>query len=90
MKRSTAPGKSQGRREVAVATDLRILLFLGSMIALPVQAAEQWFLMSRHGECAKIESLKRQIPVPKGMAYEVTVPEKELFLVFATSEMCSR
>ena len=60
------------------------------MIALPVQAAEQWFLMSRHGECAEIESLKRQIPVPKGMAYEVTVPEKELFLVFATSEMCSR
>lgn len=24
--------------------------------------SEKWFLMSRHGECAKIESLRRKIP----------------------------
>ena len=86
------------------------------MIAFPVEAAERWFLLSRHGECAKVESLKRKIPylgevndphafaalmqknghkvtlretpVSAGKAYEVTVPEKELFLIFATSEMC--
>lgn len=28
----------------------------------PLHASEQWFLMARHGECAKIESLKRKIP----------------------------
>lgn len=86
------------------------------MTALPVQAAERWFLLSRHGECAKVQSLKRKIPdlgevndphafvalmrknghkvtlrqtpVLTGTAYEVTVPEKELFLIFATPEMC--
>lgn len=81
------------------------------------QAAEQWFLMSRHGECAKIGVLKRKVPdlgevgdpdafvsfmrqkgyevtstrvsVPKGAAREVRVPQKELFLLFVTPELCS-
>lgn len=30
--------------------------------ALPVQAAEQWFLLARHGGCARVESLKRKVP----------------------------
>lgn len=86
------------------------------MAALPVQAAEQWFLLARHGECAKVGSLKRKVPdlgevndphafaalmrrnghqvslsqtpVPKGKAYEVSVPEKELSLVFVTVDLC--
>ena len=33
--------------------------FLGEAISL---AASEWFLMSRHGECADIASLKRKIP----------------------------
>ena len=72
--------------------------------------------MARHGECAKIETLKRKIsdlgavsdpqsflalmrkngyaatltqqPVPKGAAFEVLVPAKELSLLFVTAELC--
>ncbi len=29
-----------------------------------------------------------RVPVPKGSAQEVKVPEKDLFLMFVTSEMC--
>lgn len=99
-----------------LATRLPLLLYLGAMITLPVHAADRWVLLSRHGECAEIGSLKRKIPdlgevkdphafaalmqkkglkvtlseVPlsAGKAYEVTVPEKELFMVFALSEIC--
>ncbi len=80
------------------------------------QAAERWFLMSRHGDCAEVGVLKRKVPdlgevgdpeafasfmrqkgyevtatgvpVPKGKAREIKVPQKELFLIFVTSEMC--
>lgn len=41
---------------------LKFFLFLASLASTPLQASEQWFLMARHGECAKIESLKRRIP----------------------------
>jgi hypothetical protein len=41
---------------------LKSFIFLTSLAATPLQAAEQWFLMARHGECANIESLKRKIP----------------------------
>lgn len=34
-----------------------------NLIAPPTAiAAERWFLMSRHGDCAPIESLKRKVP----------------------------
>ena len=85
--------------------------------ATPLQASEEWFLLARHGECAKVELLKRKIPdlggisdprefaalmrkkgykvtitqnpLPKGKAYEVLVPDKELSLMFVTKELCS-
>ena len=81
------------------------------------QAAERWFLMARHGECAEVATLKRRVPelgeindpqafaalirgqgyevvstpvaVPQGKAHEVKVPQKELFLLFVTAELCS-
>jgi len=89
---------------------------LSLMTPPTTQAAERWFLMSRHGACAEIGVLKRKVPdlgevndpdafarfmrqkgyevtstkvsVPRGKAQEVKVPQKELFLVFVTSEMC--
>ncbi len=91
-------------------------LFL-AMMAAPVLAAEPWFLMSRHGECARIEALARKIPdlgaiadprsfvdtmrgkgyaatvvehaLPKGSAFEVRVPDKELSLLFVTADACA-
>lgn len=96
---------------------LKFFLFLASLASTPLQASEQWFLMARHGECAKIESLRRKVPdlgtitdpqsfaahmrksghdttiapqpLPKGSAFEVIVPAKELYLVFVTRELCS-
>lgn len=93
------------------------LTCLSLMAPLTAQAAERWFLMSRHGDCAEVGVLKRKVPdlgeasdpdafvsfmrqkgydvtsaqvsVPKGAAQEVKVPQKELFLLFVTSEMCS-
>jgi hypothetical protein len=88
-----------------------------SLTTLPTaEAAERWFLMSRHGDCAEVGVLKRKvsdlgeisdpdafagfmrkkgyevtssrISVPKGKAQEVNVPQKELFLIFVTAEMC--
>ena len=81
------------------------------------KAAERWYLMSRHGECAEVATLKRRVPdigelndphafaafmrnqghevtiaptvLPKGKAYEVNVPKKELALVFVTQELCN-
>lgn len=92
------------------------VLFVAMLTAAPLQAAEQWFLMSRHGECARIDSLARRIPdlgavadprsfvatmrgkgyaativehaLPKGAAFEVRVPEKELSLLFVTADVC--
>ena len=89
---------------------------LGLMTQLSAQAAERWFLMSRHGDCAEVSVLKRKIPdlgevsdphtfashmrhkgydvtsapvsVPKGKAQEVNVPQKNLFLMFVTAEVC--
>ena len=95
-------------------------------VALLLLVAEQsfalansgWLLMSRHGECAEIQSLKRKVPdlddvrdpsvfikfmrdkgyqvtvtevsMPKGKAVEVKVPERELFLMFVTPEVCQQ
>jgi len=92
------------------------LAYLSLMSPLTTQAAERWFLMSRHGGCAEVGVLKRKIPdlgevsdpdafvrfmrqkgyevtstrvsVPRGKAQEVKVPQKELFLIFVTSDMC--
>ena len=30
--------------------------------AAPAVAADKWFLMARHGECAEVSSLKRKVP----------------------------
>lgn len=90
--------------------------YLGLIILPSAQAAESWFLMSRHGDCAEVSVLKRKIPdlgevsdprafsilmrrkgyevtvtrvpVHQGQAQEVRVPQKDLFLMFVTSEMC--
>lgn len=92
------------------------LACLGLMMPPSAQAAEQWFLMSRHGDCAEVSVLKRKVPdlggvsdpqafaslmrqkgyevistrvsVPKGKMQEVNVPQKALFLIFVTSEVC--
>ena len=49
------------------------------LFGIPAQGntLENWFLMSRHGECAKIESLKRKIPNIGG----VNSPEEFLKLM---------
>jgi len=36
-----------------------LLLFIGQTDS---SAAAEWFLMSRHGECVEIQSLKRKVP----------------------------
>ena len=41
---------------------LKFFLFLALLAGTPLHASEQWFLMARHGECARIESLKRKVP----------------------------
>ena len=87
------------------------------VLALPgAEAAERWFLMSRHGDCVEVGALKRKvpdlgdigdpeafaglmrrkgyevtstrIPVPRGKAREVKVPQRELSLIFVTAEVC--
>ena len=96
---------------------LKFFVLLASLAGTPLHAMERWFLMARHGECAKIELLKRKLPdlgavadpqsfaalmrkdgyattitqqpLPKGAAFEVIVPAKELSLVFVTAELCS-
>jgi hypothetical protein len=96
---------------------LPCLPLLALLAGAPLQAAEQWFLMGRHGECAPIASLKRKIPdlggvtgpqafaelmrangyaatitrqpLPRGAAFEVVVPAKELALVFVSAELCA-
>jgi len=93
------------------------LVCLGVITPLTTQAAERWYLMSRHGGCADVGVLKRKIPdlgevsdpdafasfmrqkgyevtstrvsVPRGKAEEIKVPQKELFLMFVTPELCS-
>ena len=37
------------------------LLFIGQSDSF---AAAEWFLLSRHGECVEIQSLKRKVPEP--------------------------
>ena len=92
-----------------------ILLFGGRSISL---AASEWFLMSRHGECAEIQSLKckvsdlgdvrdptvfvklmrdkgyqvtvNEVSGPNGRAVEVKVPEREMFLMFVTPDVCQQ
>jgi hypothetical protein len=99
-----------------IAVVALIAAYLGC-VAQPVTASEhQWLLMSRHGECVEMGSLRRKIPDlgeindpysfirlmrqnghevisneisgAKGKAVEVKVPEKDLFLIFVTPEMC--
>ncbi|HEU4343279.1 MAG TPA: hypothetical protein VFU31_17145 [Candidatus Binatia bacterium] len=100
----------------AVLRASALLTIFALMTPASLQAAERWFLMSRHGDCVDVGTLKRRIPdigevndpdafasfmrqkgyqvtstrasVPKGKAHEVKVPEKELFLVFVTRELC--
>ena len=95
---------------------LTVLAYLGLMTWPPVQATERWCLMSRHGECVAVGTLKRKVPdlgeindphaftvlmrqkgytvtstrasVPVGEAHEVRVPERDLYLLFVTPEMC--
>ena len=103
---------------LCASTRLKFLACLvAPLAATPLHAAEEWFLLARHGECAKVSVLKRKIPdlgaindpkafatlmrkkgykvtitrnpLPKGEAYEVLVPEKELSLLFVTKELCS-
>ena len=97
---------------------LTVLACLGFVTGPSVEAAPRWFLMSRHGECVELGTLKRKVPdlggiddpqafaafmrqkghqvtsqeasVPAGRAYEVRVPDRDLFLMFVTSEMCGR
>jgi hypothetical protein len=99
-----------------IAAALTVSVCLGLMTPASTQATERWFLMSRHGDCVEVATLKRKIPdfgeindpnafavfmrqqgytvtstrvsVPKGKAQEIKVPEKDLFLMFVTSEMC--
>ena len=99
------------------------MILIGAVLFLSISqsvslAASQWFLMSRHGECAEIQSLKRKVPdlgdvrdpatfikfmrdkgyqvtvdevsTPKGKAVEVKVPERELFLMFVSPEVCQQ
>lgn len=105
-----------GRTVSRTPAALTICACLGMMAPLPAPASERWFLMSRHGDCAPVATLKRKVPdlgeindpvafaafmrrkgvavtstrvpVPKGKAEEVKVPERDLFLMFVTSEMC--
>lgn len=101
---------------------LRISAVLASLACLGLtapptaEAAERWFLTSKHGDCAEVRVLKRKIPdlgeisdpdafvsfmrqkgyevtssrlsVPNGKAREVKVPQKDLFLIFVTAELC--
>ena len=41
---------------------LKILAIPLSLACTTLHASEQWFLMARHGECAKLDALKRKIP----------------------------
>lgn len=41
---------------------LRVAVVLVGMAGLPAFAAERWFLMGRHGECADVASLRRKVP----------------------------
>ncbi len=100
----------------AALMPLTAVFFLATLAAAPRRAAEPWFLMSRHGECARIVTLARRIPdlgavadpqtfvetmrgkgyaativehaLPKGAAFEVRVPDKELSLLFVTADVC--
>jgi hypothetical protein len=118
--RQRAGSPSRQRRLLsspAALKPLSAVLFLAALAAAPLQAAESWFLMSRHGECARIDSLARRIPdlgavadpqsfvetmrrkgytatvvehaLPKGSAFEVRVPERELSLLFVTADVCA-
>ena len=42
-----------------ILVGVALLLFLGEAMSL---AGSEWFLISRHGECADIASLKRKVP----------------------------
>ena len=89
---------------------------LGLMTWPLLQATERWYLISRHGDCVDVGTLKRKVPelggindphsftvlmrqkgyqvtsiptaVPVGQAHQVNVPEKDLFLMFVTVEVC--
>jgi len=93
------------------------LVCTGLAISPAPQAAERWLLLSRHGNCADVQVLKRKVPdlgeitepeafvslmrqkgheatlarisVPRGKAFEVSVPKKGMSLIFVTSEMCN-
>ena len=39
-----------------------LAVLVGACLMVSAQAAEQWMLMARHGECAEVASLKRKVP----------------------------
>ena len=43
-------------------TLLCVIIFLLFVERSPVLAASEWLLMSRHGECVEVHSLKRKVP----------------------------
>ena len=43
----------------AILIGAELFIPIGQSVSL---AAAEWFLMSRHGECAEIQSLKRKVP----------------------------
>jgi len=43
-------------------TLLCVIIFLLFVERSPVLAASEWLLMSRHGECVEVQSLKRKVP----------------------------
>ena len=95
---------------------LTVLACLGLTTWPSLQPTERWYLMSRHGDCVEVDTLKRKVPdlggindphsfaglmrqkgfkvtsiptsVPAGQAHQVSVPEKDLSLMFVTSGVC--
>jgi hypothetical protein len=50
------------RAVLRASATLTISAGLGLIMSLSTQATERWFLMSRHGECAEVSTLKRKVP----------------------------
>ena len=45
-----------------VASNAGLIACLAFSCAATAEAADKWFLMGRHGECAEVASLKRKVP----------------------------
>lgn len=51
-----------GMRRLEFIAGLVATLCMTATVAPTIQAAEQWSLMARHGECASVASLERKVP----------------------------